>query len=194
MTDTNLDSMINQLGYTPAWFDLGIVNAEYVQNQYGIFLRSDDKNPEHYRHGTFLEYLRKQERLSDDQFNAILRLSDDGPDKVDLTSNRYHELLISSILTDKQLSVFSETKKFQESRSLRRLFLRLELQKKLIDEGLTEELFALLLDTDDGDLHLNLLDHPDLRRGQLQQLAEYGANKPIRNRANAMLKSRRFRE
>ena len=95
-----LAEIIKALGYTREWLEWDIVDEPYLQAQYAEYSRSDDKNQEHYRCGAFNDFLKRRSGLTDDQVDKIFRLTDNGPDRCDLSDNRLYALISSGILSD----------------------------------------------------------------------------------------------
>lgn len=60
-----------------------------------------------------------------------------------------------------------------------------------LESGLTAELFARCLAGQDAEVQRKLLAGPGLSRNQLEQLAGRGANRAVRNTAQAQLRFRR---
>jgi len=52
------------LGFTAAWYTLGIVTPARVAELEQIWAHSDDKSPEHYRWRAFQDFLRQRRPLS----------------------------------------------------------------------------------------------------------------------------------
>ena len=70
----------DRIGFTPEWFQLGVVNAESVLRYEREWQESEDHNPEHYRYRAFREYLNKACPLSDVQCAQMLELGEADPD------------------------------------------------------------------------------------------------------------------
>ncbi len=189
-----LDIIMRQLGYTENWLRLGVVDSNFLKHQYVEFLRSDDKNQEHYRHRAFLRFLDRREELPEGEIEAIFGLTDEGPDGCDLRQTRILELLDSEVLSDDQLSGLTRFPEVLESEAIRKKHRRCLLTRRLTAEGPTDEVFEAMRRSGDSILHLALLHRSDLRRQQVEWLAENGGNKSVRNQASQMLESRRFRK
>src|SRR6185436_7409639 len=53
-----------ELGYTPEWLSLGIVDEGHLRAQSALFQISEDKHPEHYRSRAFLDFLDRTRELT----------------------------------------------------------------------------------------------------------------------------------
>lgn len=189
----NVAGIIRQLGYTDQWLEWGFIDEAYLQAQYDEFLQSDDKNQEHYRCKAFCDFLSRNEHLTDVAIDNIFRLTDDGPDGCDLQTDRISELIFSGVLSDEQHFALGNRHPVVREPPLQKRYERETLLRKIRRTGLPEN-FAAIQATRDGAIHLCLLEHPEVTRQHLQWLASAGANKSIRNRADALLRSKRFRE
>jgi len=189
----NVGDIIKTLGYTVQWLEWGIVNEAYLESQYAGYFRSDDKNQEHYRCRAFRDFICRSSSLTDDVIDKVFLLRDDGPDGCDLTSNRVIELILSGILSDEQHFALANRQRSVLDRPIGKLYERESLLRKVRRTGLAANLSEIQASSDSF-IQLSLLDHPDLARVHLQWLQGCGANKSIRNRAEALLRSKRFRE
>lgn len=187
-----LEIIMNELGYTEGWLRLGVVDTLFLEHQYAEFQNSDDKHPEHYRCRAFAGFLKQRRRLSDDEIEAIFKLTDNGPDGCDLRVNRIMELLLSQLLTDDQLSDLMRFPEVDEP-PIQKLYRRLLLLRRLAAEGLSDDVFHAVCESRDSTLYGTLLSRSDLCRKHVQWLAEAGGNRSVRNQAKQMLESQRFR-
>lgn len=182
----------HELGYTPEWFASGVLELPYLRCQHQEFLSSEDKNQEHYRSQTFVDFLRRNTKLSDEQVDNIFGLRDDGPDRCDLRSNRICEVLLSDLLDDFQLFGLAERYPEVSAPPLGKIYLRTCLLRRIRVQGINVN-FEDLMRKADSRVQLFLLERSDLTRRHLEWLAERGSNKAIRNRASELLRSRKFR-
>ena len=187
-----IDAILRELGYTQEWLEAGVLDEEYLRQQYEKYLHSDDKNQEHYRACAFDHFLQNKDSLSDAELEAILHLRDEGPDGCDFSYGRILELLYSAVLSDEQhdelsnyyLSIFPgyETQ-----------YVRFRIGRRMRSEGLSDDMCEDIKGSSDSVLHRAMLEHEEVDRTHLLWLEEHGGNKAIRNRARQMLNSRRFR-
>jgi hypothetical protein len=171
----------------------GIVDEAYLRAQYAEYVQSDDKNQEHYRARAFHDFLSRRVQLTDETVDCIFRLTDEGPDGCDLTTNRIIELIVGGLLTDEQHFALAGHHPIVRQPPIERCYDRASLLIKIRRTGLAAN-FSDVQACADSVIHLNLLEHPELAREHLEWLASAGANKSIRNRAQSMLRSKRFRE
>jgi hypothetical protein len=188
-----LAEIIKALGYTREWLEWDIVDEPYLQAQYAEYCRSDDKNQEHYRCGAFNDFLKRRSGLTDDQVDKIFRLTDNGPDRCDLADNRAIALIHSGVLSDEQHFAMATRHPRVLAPPIQRMYQRETLLRKIRQSGIAET-FGETQASGDREVQCFLLEHPDLAREHLKWLAESGANKAIRNRAAALLGSKRFRD
>lgn len=191
MTKT-VQEIMAEVGYNAEWLALGIVDEPYLRTQYAKYQGSEDKNQEHYRCRAFLDFLARTQELTAVEIERIFALTDHGPDGVDLKKNRIIELLTSGLLTDEQLGALEDHPEVGQP-PVQKQYRRQCILRRLEREGLTDEAFRQVSESKDSVLHEHVLDRDDLRCSQVLWLAEQGANKGIRNRAQELLRSRRFR-
>jgi hypothetical protein len=183
------DELLELFGYTRDWIAAGVIDSAGLRRQYASFEGSDDKNSEHYRNGVFLEYLRSTSRLTDTELDLVLALTDVG---ADLRINRSIQLISSGLLSDEQFDRLAATPAVQDGAAAR-VYSRHGLLRLLARTGLTAATFALIEASPDSFVHEAVLRHPQVSREHLLWLGEAGANRSIRNRALAALKSNRYR-
>ncbi|OWK45720.1 hypothetical protein [Fimbriiglobus ruber] len=63
-----------RLGFTPAWFDLGVVDQAFMEKARAEWDKGDDTNTEHYRWWAFQEFLAARRPLSADLAAALYEL------------------------------------------------------------------------------------------------------------------------
>ena len=188
----NVADIARELGYTGQWLEWGIVDEAYLQSQYEVFLRSEDKNQEHYRCRAFIDFLARNSHLTDDLIDKVFLLVDCGPDGCNLQGNRAIELIVSDILTDEQHFALAQRHPGVFEKPIGKRYKRESLFRKIQSTGLAAN-FAEIQTSADKVIHLWLFEHPELSREHLEWLKSAGANKSIRNRAEATLGSKRFR-
>jgi hypothetical protein len=187
-----VEEILQALGYTHEWLEWGIVDEEYLRSQYAKYSQSDDKNQEHYRCQGFLDYLNLLQQVTDEMIDRIFLLTDAGPDGCDLTVNRLFELIGSGILTDEQHFALAHRHPGVLEKPIEEFYRRHSLLRKVRQSGLAAN-FTEIQESADSFIQLHLLDHPDVAREHLEWLKDAGASKSIRNRAEACLRSKKFR-
>lgn len=179
----------DRLGYDDKWFAAGVIDDAVLRAQWATWLRSDDHNADHHRHGAFVTYLSTTVALSDDQVRALLELRCAGPDDHDLSVNRVHELLRWPGLRDDQLAALLDWSGVA-TESTRKLQLRVRLSRQLHAEGLTNAFWQRVRDSGDGALHERILRHEHAQHMHFVWLAAHGANRSIRNQARQRSRQR----
>lgn len=187
-----LAQILRELGYTPQWLNAGVVDEEFLQQQYREYLISDDKAQEHYRSAAFWRYLKAKHWLTDPELDDLVALQDNGPDGCDLTDGRILTLLESPILSDIQYEKLSQ-RYLEREPGYFESHRRRCIGRRLHTIGISEETVEEIVESGDAILHRALLDHPDVERRHLVWLSLNGGNKAIRNRASQMLTSKPFR-
>ena len=186
--------MIKFLDYTQGWFDLGIVDEEYVRSQFKEFQASEDKDQEHYRYRAYIKFFKRKRSLTDDEIDKIFSLKDDDPDQCDMKGVWIGELIRNPILTDKQYFAIEE--KYPEIRGgfLKKVYQRHGIFRRLKKEGLTQEVFKEICESEDSQVHPAIFDQHDLKREHVEWMCRNGVNKRVRNIAKQFLNRRCFRK
>jgi hypothetical protein len=187
-----VQEIMTEVGYNSEWLALGIVDEPYLRTQYSEYQESEDKHQEHYRCRAFLDFLGRKLELTNGEITRIFALTDDGPDGVDLKKNRILELVISGVLTDEQMGALEGHPEIGQP-PVQKQYQRACILRQLKREGLTDDSFRRVSESEDSELHKLVLERDDLRRSQVLWLAEHGGNKAVRNQARVLLESRRFR-
>jgi hypothetical protein len=187
----NFETIMQRLGYTPAWIKAGVISESFLFKQWLVFLTSDDQSTEHYRHGAFMGFLNQQTDFSDALLEDLLALRDS--DGFDMRVVRVHELLLSKRLSKQQRQDLVTRDKFQFVASIQKIYLRQCVVEVLNQEGLTPSVFAQIQQSQDQKLHELLLSRDDVSREHLLWLREHGQSKAIRNRVKQLLLQKRFR-
>lgn len=68
-------------GFTEAWQRLGVVTADRLERLRAEWARGEDRNPEHYRWGAFLEFLAERRPLAPETAAALYHLGAIDPDR-----------------------------------------------------------------------------------------------------------------
>jgi hypothetical protein len=183
------DELLEILGYTRDWLAAGVIDSAFLRRQYALFEGSDDKNSEHYRNDAFLAYLRRTNCLTDTEVVLVLALTDVAG--FDLRINRSIQLISSGLLSDEQFERLAATPAIQDG-AVAKVYSRHGLLRLLARSGLTAATFAQIEASPDSVVHEAVLEHPRVSREHLLWLSQSGANRSIRRRAAAALKSRRL--
>ena len=181
-----------ELGYNQNWLDYGIIDEEYLLNQYRIFQSSDDKNTEHYRYMAFLDYLKNKTLLTDLEMENCIKLKDEVIDGLSSYENRIHELIRFPFLTDQQFEKIDGLLGIQ-SNSLSKIYNRISILRQSDKTGVNLKLLDQAISLKDTVLERKLLDYKNIPKNCLELLREKGISRAVRNRATSMLKSNNYK-
>jgi hypothetical protein len=67
-------------GFTPAWYELGIVDDSVLSRLRAEWDKGEDDNPEHYRNWAFNEFFARQQPLAPEVAVALWELAESDPD------------------------------------------------------------------------------------------------------------------
>lgn len=79
---TDAAEFARKLGFTPAWFALGVVDDAVLARQRAEWDRGEDDNTEHYRYRVFREFLAVHRPLAPELAAALYDLGAADPDQV----------------------------------------------------------------------------------------------------------------
>jgi hypothetical protein len=174
------------LGLSARWLRLGLLTEKGLCALGDEYEASEDKSTEHYRYRVFREYLDSHWPLPAQMAEALYELGKDDPDRT-MGGAMMRDVLDLAECPPQVLR--------QASASGERHLVRAVGQKRLLAElrsGLTAELFARCLASRDSVVQRELLARPELSRGQLEELAESGSSRAVRNMAAERLRARRY--
>jgi hypothetical protein len=77
---TGINEFATMLGFTPAWFALGVVDHTLLARQRAEWDKGEDENTEHYRYRAFREFLASQDQLTPELATALFELGANDPD------------------------------------------------------------------------------------------------------------------
>lgn len=69
-----IDPSPDPFGFSPAWFTIGIVDAEVLGRLREEWDRGEDHNPEHYRYGAFKRFLARSRPISAELAERLFEL------------------------------------------------------------------------------------------------------------------------
>ena len=180
---------LDLLGYHPKWLEHGLVDADFLQVQVEEFTTSDDQNTEHYRYGAFWAILRRQDSMPDDVIDHYIELAELDADSA-MAGSAVADLIHWRGLTEQQRERLSLHPSFAAP-FLQKGIIRSRLLRRLKHEPLTAALFEECLAEKDGVLQRAMLEASSIARDQLENLAEHGANRAVRNIAAQRLQQKR---
>lgn len=179
-----IPEQLMKLGYTGLWLDYGVLTLETLAQQYHTIQTDDDQNTEHYRYGTFRQYLVNNATLTDEQLNNYLQLIHADEDNM-MASAAAQDLFALVHLTDAQFKkTCHEISRF-DGEWTKRLITRQQLIRRIKNHGLKRTIFAAGLREGDGVVQQLMLEEADFE--QLQQLAAQGVTNKVRTLATQEL-------
>ena len=188
----SMKNYLDRLGFTEEWVSFGVISESILSDLYKEISVSEDENAEHYRHRAFSQYLKSKSSLSDEEVANIFRLEDRGPDKCDLRVNRINELLHSDILTDHQLESLIEFSTVTEP-PIQKLYIAKKLIRN-IDKNGVGACFEEIKCVNDPDVNDYALRCNDLEFDHVDWFRKYAGNKRVRNIANQLISSKRYKK
>ena len=134
---------LNDLGYTYKWMQYGLINEDILEQQFIEFEKGEDQNTEHYRYGSFLNWLRQKGSLSDLEIDHYIELALDDPDQL-MSGSAVRELFLSKQITENQfLYIKKRLPEFGDWTT--KLIRQQELIRRLHNEPLSKEVIEEVL-------------------------------------------------
>lgn len=188
MTEQQLTTKLEKLGYTGAWLTSGVLTEEILLEQELLFDKGEDRNTEHYRYSTCNQYLRNKKIPTTSELESLFELLQHDPDTY-MAGSVVIDVFNRIELTDEQFSWFirkvAVLGDWTEKTVLRQMFLR-----KLRKATPTEELIRDCILNGDQVVQTYLLENGNLNQQQLEELNIHGRNKQIRMAAKQLMKTR----
>lgn len=180
---------LNDLGYTDKWVSYGFLNKDILDNQLIEFRKGEDQNTEHYRYGTFLNWLSRKDSFTDQEVQNFIELALEDDDEL-MAGSAVKELFTSFQINDIQFDIIkSQLPKFGEWTI--KLISREELKNKIENENLTEGLLRKCI-SHANEFNENVLIELIIEQADNSEfIAEFATNdygEKIRNLANEKLK------
>jgi len=184
-----IEIAMTELKYNKKWIEYKLINKKYVCKEYEKFIKSADKNTEHYRYNSFKKLLKEESFFTDEKIKYYVELAKIDENQV-MGISAIIELICCKHLTNEQFAnLWNYLPK--DNPVLYKVYNRERLLRCLLNTtDLTQEVFSLMLSTDDSVIHLALINRNDLSYNQLFLLFTLGKTKTIRNLAKVSL--RRF--
>jgi hypothetical protein len=175
-----------QLQFSDRWLQLGLLTEDELGRLGREYEVSEDKNTEHYRYSAFCKYLTSHSPLPPTMAAALYELGLEDPDQV-MGAAMMRDIVgleeCPAELLEKALT--SGENHLVKAASGRKLLAEL-------NSVLTEDVFARCLENGDAYIQRELLARSELTRSQLEQLAETGCNRAVRNMAAVRLRDRHY--
>jgi hypothetical protein len=179
-----------RFGYTQNWIDFGFLNEAGLKSQVDQQRLSGDLNFEHFRYATFASWIRVRDSASDEDISNFTLLAFSDPDKI-MAGSALADLIDTPWITDNQFEFLAHKAQVFGDWTEKRI-IRAKIIRELDKGHWTPQLFEMALAQKDRLVHERLVAHPNLSRPQMKKMAEEGANRGIRARADEALKSKRF--
>lgn len=129
-----------KLGYTVHWVDYGVLTEDQFLKQEQDFDKSDGLRTEHYRAETFSNWIKSKDRITETELKQFLFLVKSDTNEL-MAGTAITELYSSDLLTDSQFDYLTN-KLPQFGDWTKKLITRVVLKRKLINEPITEEIYA----------------------------------------------------
>lgn len=183
MTEQQLTTKLEKLGYTYVWLTSGVLTEEILLEQERLFDKGEDRNTEHYRYSTCNQYLRSKKILTTSELECLFELLQNDPNTY-MAGSVVIDVFNWIELTDEQFSWFigkvTALGDWTEKTVLRQTFLR-----KLRKATPTEELIRDCIHNGDQVVQTYLLEQCTLDQKHLEELSIHGKNKQIRTVAKS---------
>jgi len=191
MTTDPDKSALERLGYDSLWLESGVLSVDLLRAQIRHFESADgDRNTEHYRNAALQAFLESRTQLTNSEVAWVLELGRRERDKV-LRPNFAYSLVQHLGMSDDQ---FDRVARSHESEGFQRIVRRMRCLRALSSPGVGAGEIQEACEQGDAVVHRALLERDDLRRDHVTLLCTKGANRAIRNRAQELLASGRFRQ
>ncbi|HEU4391128.1 MAG TPA: hypothetical protein VFV34_25235 [Blastocatellia bacterium] len=176
-----LDEALATLGYDRRWLTYGFLTADDVTRQRQSLAASHDSSPEHCRYDSFRRILTTRSRISDDDVARYVELAEVDPNPA-MAGSALGELLTWAGLTAGQFEGLAGHRAYQ-AEFLQRLARRRRLVEAIgvgpVDDALTQACVG----SNDAEVQRALAASHGVSRDALEQLAQAGCNRAVRNLA-----------
>jgi hypothetical protein len=180
----NLREYQKQLQLSDQWLWLGLLTEDELCALGREYQVSEDKCTEHYRYRVFCNYLDSHRPLPPAMADALYELGREDPNQ------GMGGAMMRDIVSLKECpaDVLEKALASGESHLVKAVRGRKLLAE--LNSGLTKALFERCLKSGEDYIQRELLARPELTRKQLEQLAETGCNRAVRNMAAVKLRDR----
>lgn len=134
---------LSKLEYTEKWVEYGFLTEEVLNLQIKEFEMGEDKNPEHFRYASFLNWLSPKKSISDEEIDQFLELATIDSNEL-MAGSAVRTLFVSSIISEEQFEMLKgKLPAFGEWTE--KLIVRETLERQLKASTVTLELFKTCL-------------------------------------------------
>ena len=177
--------MLAVLHYDSKWLDYQFIDEQCLREQIAQFESGSDKNKEHYRYASFCRLLSRAV-LDDVILNRLVELALLDEDQT-LANAVLAELVRHPGLTAEQLSYLKAHPAYA-SPGLQNVVEQAQLLRELSSSELSDDLFSRCMLSGEDVVQRKLLKDARISKEQLQTLADYAANRAVRNLAKQRLR------
>lgn len=176
------------LGYGEEWLRSGVLDRRLLAEQHERFRGGGSRKTATYRSQAFDAWLAGSGPIADAQIDACLSLLAGEPD-ANLARAALGALIQSPRITLEQLQRISQS----DPKVMRRHepLIRRTYLKRRLDQGVTDELLARVIEFEEAAIQTALIRDPRLSRKQAELLAKRGANPTIRKQAQDWCQDRK---
>lgn len=162
------------LGYTQKWIDYKFLTPKAFKEQLEEFELGEDETAELLRFDTFMNWIEKKKKFTEQQIDQLLELAAEDPDPL-MAGSAIRELFSSPLLTDAQFGYMSaKLPAFGDWTD--KLIRREVLSRKIAKESITTEIYieslAYKKDYDDNRLLVSIIK----KTNNLEILADFEQN------------------
>lgn len=178
---------LEDLGYSKKWIDYGLLTIETLRKQFSEFQKGD-RNREHYRYATFVNWLNEKIGFSDLEIKQFIELAVEDSNQL-MAGSAIKNLFIHSKISTAQSELIKNV--LPEFGPWTNQFIqREELKKRVESENLTEELIKKCIDHREKfkeNILIELIIKKSDKIETIAQFAQNGYGKSVRNLANEKL-------
>lgn len=179
-----LSSKLEKLGYTRSWIYLGVLTEQTLLEQEQLFDQGEDRNTEHYRYTSCMNYLQRKTTFSTVELERFFNLLQEDSD-MHMAGSAAMSIFSMIELTDPQFDWLSG-KMLAFGEWTGKMVFRQKLLRALRNEEHSEKLIKECIVHGDSFVQNYLLSDCKLNESDLRELTVHGKNKQIRAKAKFM--------
>lgn len=144
---------------------------------------------EHYRCGAFSKWIFDTKKAKTKEIEGFIKLALSDPEE-GMGLSAIVDLINASWLTDEQFKSISSLETLQQKipQEINKIYILRELRK----ESISGEIFKKCMDSNNSGIQRKLLDHSQITKDMINELAINGSSKKIRNIATQLLRSKQY--
>jgi len=144
----NINKMLLELEYSEIWLKSNCLTKNILIEQYDEFLKSEDKNTEHYRYKTLKIWIKNKKTVTNDDLDFLLQIYEAEQDKF-MMESFITTLIFSNYFNEFQLEkiafLLGENIKKEISKAKLLSKIKTDINQELIDEIIQENNNAIVL-------------------------------------------------